>query len=165
MFPFTARCSDGKLTVKASACCHHHDEADTSLLPGHRTQVCLSCCHANSMSVHICCCTHFGIQHITAIAFTTAYSTLLVEYCKLLKGRLWCVGLSKAEIQAAVLETECRLAEKHARLEGAVVQVCPDPAFQGLCYKSCLPPDHDVMGVSLLAGIWSKSGSALSVDT
>ncbi|KAL0046819.1 hypothetical protein WJX82_010686 [Trebouxia sp. C0006] len=32
-------------------------------------------------------------------------------------------GLSKAEIQAAVLETERRLAEKHARLEGAVVQV------------------------------------------
>lgn len=33
------------------------------------------------------------------------------------------VGLSKAEIQAAVLESERRLAEKHARLEGAVVQV------------------------------------------
>ena len=32
-------------------------------------------------------------------------------------------GLSKAEIQAAVLESERRLAEKHARLEGAVVQV------------------------------------------
>ncbi|DBA69907.1 TPA: hypothetical protein ACH3X2_012404 [Trebouxia sp. C0005] len=32
-------------------------------------------------------------------------------------------GLSKAEIQTAVLETERRLAEKHARLEGAVVQV------------------------------------------
>lgn len=33
------------------------------------------------------------------------------------------VGSSKAEIQAAVLESERRLAEKHARLEGAVVQV------------------------------------------
>ena len=33
------------------------------------------------------------------------------------------VGSSKAEIQAAVLDTERRLAEKHARLEGAVVQV------------------------------------------
>ena len=33
------------------------------------------------------------------------------------------VGQSKAEIQAAVLESERRLAEKHARLEGAVVQV------------------------------------------
>ena len=41
-------------------------------------------------------------------------------------GTLLCfciVGLSKAEIQAAVLESEGRLAEKHARLEGAVVQV------------------------------------------
>ena len=41
-------------------------------------------------------------------------------------GTLLCfciVGLSKAEIQAAVLESERRLAEKHARLEGAVVQV------------------------------------------
>ncbi|KAL3135431.1 hypothetical protein ABBQ32_007613 [Trebouxia sp. C0010 RCD-2024] len=32
-------------------------------------------------------------------------------------------GLPKAEIQAAVLESERLLAEKHARLEGAVVQV------------------------------------------
>lgn len=40
-----------------------------------------------------------------------------------LTNRVCLAGLSKAEIQAAVLETERRLAEKHARLEGAVVQV------------------------------------------
>jgi hypothetical protein len=33
------------------------------------------------------------------------------------------IRLSKAEIQAVVLETRRRLAEKHARLEIAVVQV------------------------------------------
>ena len=46
------------------------------------------------------------------------------------------LGLSKAEIQAAVLESEKRLAEKHARLEGAVVQVLPTSAFQELNSKA-----------------------------
>ena len=32
-------------------------------------------------------------------------------------------GMSKAELQAALMDSERRLAEKHSRLEGAVVQV------------------------------------------
>lgn len=35
-------------------------------------------------------------------------------------------GMSKAELQAALMDSERRLAEKHSRLEGAVVQVCQD---------------------------------------
>lgn len=54
------------------------------------------------------------------------FTGLLCTLCNALFIILTCLcitGLSKAEIQAAVLESERRLAEKHARLEGAVVQV------------------------------------------
>lgn len=36
-------------------------------------------------------------------------------------------GMSKAELQAALMDSERRLAEKHSRLEGAVVQVIQLP--------------------------------------